>query len=407
MMESRELQREQIKEFVEIYHDAYPGPNLTHAHWEEMIQKRFDREDMSTIIAVDENDRILGGLKLIDYTLYQKYNQLPAGGIGGVCVSLDAKKRGVAKFLMEDAVRRMKEAGKIVSILYPFRQDFYNNMGWGQVGELKEFRFKPASLELYPERQWVRRYQSKDLGQVKECYEEFARQGNCLAVRKEITWENKMLAKPSFYVYEKDGKIEGYIHVSFQKGKSMLSYDMVVKEMVNISQEAYFGLLGFIASQFDQVENVTYYTHSKDPFHHLLKEPRREEELFNLLYHYSQRVGIGWMFRVLDVEKALIARLNYNAANLEVTFVIEDSFCSEQSGSYLLTLIDGKPKVVCGGESSFRVKLDISTFSQFFAGYLSLQDAMLLRKAEVSDESMVSALDHAFNLPAPRLMEFF
>lgn len=406
-MRIREMQKEDVKEFVELYHDAYPGPNLNHTQWEEMIQKRFDRDNMKTLIAVDENDRILGGLSLIDYTLYQKYNQLPAGGIGGVCVSFDAKKRGVAKFLMTDVIRRMKEAGKIVSILYPFRHDFYQKMGWGQVGELKEYRFKPASLESYPERQWVRRYQSKDLEQVKECYETFARQGNCMAARSEGYWERKMQSKPSLYVYEKDGKVEGYIHVIFEKGSSMLSYDMQVEEMVYTSQEAYFGLLGFIASQFDQVENVIYYTHRKDPFHHLLKEPRREEDLFHHLYHYSQRVGISWMFRVLDVEKALAARLNYNAANLEVNFVIEDSFLPKQSGSYRLTLKDGKPEVVRGGEGDLKVKLDISTFSQFFAGYLSLRDAVWLRKAEVSDESVVSEIDHAFYLPEPRLMQFF
>lgn len=402
----REIKADDFQEFAILHHNAYPGFPISQQQMIEALEKSLERDDVQTLVAVADNGQVVGGLKLYDFTIYQNYNELKMAGIGGVCVGLDAKKQGVAKNLILDSLKRMQDRDIPVSILYPFRHDFYQKMGWGQVGELKEFKFAPAYLQLYPERKNVRTYREGDLDGIKKCYTKFARAGNCLVKRTDTHWQRKLINK-NIFVYEEAGEIQGYMQIGFEKNDSFLDNNMIIHEMIYLTQKAYFGLLGFIASQFDQISSVYYYTKRNDPFHHLLSEPRRENILFNQLYHYSQRLGISWMFRVINIEKALLSRQNYNAANLSVTFIINDSFLPDNSDRYTLILKDGKPEVIKDKASSYHIKTDISTFSQIFANYLSLNDAIQLGKINVSDPAIVSPLMQALSLSEPYMLEFF
>ncbi|MCK4258259.1 MAG: GNAT family N-acetyltransferase [Halanaerobiales bacterium] len=407
-MRIRELRKEDLKEYAIINNNAYPGAKRTLEQTMEQLEKSMEYEHTQTFVAIDDYDKILGGLILLDFTIYQNYNELKMGGIGGVCVGLDSKKQGVAKMLVEDALQRMVEKELPISILYPFRHDFYQKMGWGQVGEVKEFKFPPSSLPVYPGRESVRGYRDSDLEGIKQCYEHFARSGNCTVKRTDNLWNLKMKHKPNIFVYEEDGVIQGYMQIGFDTSDpSFLKNDLKVIEMIYVNQHAYFGLLGFTASQLDQFDSVIYCTRRNDPFHHLLKEPCRDNQILHGLYHYSQKIGLGWMFRVLNVEKALMGRKNYQGANLEVTFEIEDSFLPQNSGSYTFVLNDGKPEVYRDRESANKIKLDISTFSQLYANYLTFSDAVNLGKAEVSDQDILSSLEKAFILPEPQMLEYF
>lgn len=406
-MQVREMRTEDVREFALLYRGAYPGTGVTLNEAIEAMERRMAAPDMQLLIAVDDSNKILGGLTLFDFTIYHGTSELKMGGIGAVAVGLDAKKHGVAKVLLEDTLKRMKEADVPVSILYPFRHDFYQQMGWGQVGEVKEFKFLPASLPVYPERQYVRRFADSDLEGLKLCYDEVARQGNCMIKRADYHWERKLKPVPDLFVFEKDGQIQGYMQVAFIKNPtSFLNYEMEVQEIIYTTQEAYFGLLGFISSQHDQMAAVIHYTQRTDPFHHLLKEPRRSPEVINGLYHNSQRIGAGWMYRLVDVEKAMTAR-TYNDADLDVTFVLEDSFLPENSDNYHLTLSGGKPTLVRGETSKYQVKTDISTFAQLFTNYLTFSQAAQIRKIEISDPAIIPQLEAAFKQPEPRMLHFF
>lgn len=405
-MKIRRLTENDIPDYAQLYRGAYPI--FTPDQAVNMLKDQLTATQSRNFVAVDENERLLGGFILHDFTIYQNYNELKMCGIGGVAVALDAKKQGVAKFMLQETLRIMEEEGYPVSILYPFRHDFYQNMGWGQVGEVKEFKFHPSSLPVYPERKQVRRYQPADVNGLKTCYDRFARPQNCMAKRSDASWERRLNMRPDLFVYEEDGEIQGYVAISFKKhDSSFLKNDIVVNEMVYLNRKAYFGLLGFLASQFDQISSIYLYTRRNDPFHHLLKEPRREDEIMNRLYHYSQRIGLAWMFRALDVEKTLMARVNYNAANLEVTFHIEDSFLPNNAGMYTLVLKDGKPEVCRERQSENQIKLDISTFSQLYTNYLTLSDAIQLGRVEVRNEAVVRPIEAALKLPEPLMMEFF
>lgn len=402
----REIRSEDFIDYAQIFLNAYPGVERTNEQVAEFFEKTNESETCQILVAEDQTGRLLGGYHLYDFDIYQNYNQLKMGGIGSLCVALDAKKAGVAKALVLDSLSRMQKKNIPTSILYPFRHDFYQSMGWGQVGEIKETVFSPTSLPMDDRRQAVRKSTQNDISGLEICYEKFARPGNCLAKRHRKIWENKLKIHQIF-VYEKDEQIQGYMQISFEKGATFLKNTLRIEEFIYTNQDAHFGLLGFIASQLDQFANVIYFSSRNDPFHLLLKEPRRSEELILRLYHYSQRVGMGWMFRLVDVEEALMNRVNYHGVNLEVTFEIVDSFLPENAGLYKLTLKDGKPVVERNQESQQKIQVDISVFAQLFTNYLTFSEAFRLAKIQTNDPRVLEDLDRAFSLAEPMMLEFY
>lgn len=402
----REIRSEDLAGFAKVFLHAYPGVKRTREQMIEFFEQKVNSETSQILIAVDHRERILGGYIFYEFDIYQNYNQLKMGGVGSVCVALDAKKAGVAKALLLDSLNRMQQKNIPTSILYPFRHDFYQSMGWGQVGEIKETAFNPASLPRDDRRRAVRRSTEQDKHGLEICYEKFARPGNCLAKRSLAVWENKLKTRDLF-VYDQDEQIQGYLQVSFDLGNSFLKNTLKIDEFVYTTQDAYFGLLGFIASQLDQFPQAVYYSSRNDPFHLLLKEPRRADELIYGLYHYCQRVGVGWMFRLVDVQGALSNRVNYHGADLEVSFDIQDSFLPENNGIYRLVLQDGKPEVVKGQSSRQQIKVDISVFAQLFTNYLTFSQANQLGKIQTNDPRILGELDRAFSLVEPMMLEFY
>ncbi len=405
-MKIREIRKEDFDNFIRVYCGAYPGVDIIPEKMAENLEKRLESKTSKTLVAEGDDGRILGGYTLYDFEIYQNYNELTMGGIGSVCVALDSKKQGVAKALIMDALQRMQEKNISTSILYPFRHDFYQKMGWGQVGEVKEYMFNPNSLPIDERRLYVRRSYETDLEGISVCYDRFARAGNCLAKRSERVWQFK-LKNPNIFVFEKDGEIQGYLQVAFEKGNGFLDNVLKIEEMIYNTQDAYFGLLSYIASQLDQFDNVLYYASCNEPFHILLAEPRRDKDMICHLYKHSQKVGIGWMFRLVDVERSFLSRMNYHGVDLEVTFEVEDSFLPVNSGMYKLILTDGKPQVIRDQKSECVIKLDISVLSQLFANYITFSEAASFEKVVVNDLEIIPVLDRAFSLPTPRMLEFF
>lgn len=55
---------------------------------------------------------------------------VPMGGVGGVSTLPAGRRKGHVRALMTDAFARMREDGLPVSVLYPFRESFYERLGY-------------------------------------------------------------------------------------------------------------------------------------------------------------------------------------------------------------------------------------------------------------------------------------
>jgi predicted acetyltransferase len=70
----------------------------------------------------------------------------PAGGIWGVATHPGARRKGYCRRLMVDLLAAEREEGRALSCLYPFRESFYERLGYVTFPAARTATLKPASL---------------------------------------------------------------------------------------------------------------------------------------------------------------------------------------------------------------------------------------------------------------------
>jgi predicted acetyltransferase len=377
------------------------------------LYKEHPRRKLERDVLVGEVDgRIVVSLSAIPYTIWLGGTTLPMLGIAGVANALDARRQGYASKLCIEAIKRGREQGYLISILYPFRYDFYKKLGWGAIGELIEYRFSPKNLTAYENHKNVRRFNTNDLELLMNCYQRFVEKHNCLAERPITVWQGKLKSiqdrEAILMVYERDGKITGYLNFSFKSGQEMLSQEVIVNELIYEDKESYQGLLGFLATISDQVAVIRYWAQVEEAFHYLLKDPRNvEKPMLGGLVSKTGNYGLSYMLRVLHIEETLKSRTNYNNVTGTVTLEIEDEQIPENNGTFQLTFLNGKIEVSRVKIKNACIKLSIDVFSQIYSGAISLKKADFLGLVSVNQPSVVEWLSEALKLPKPFLQEFF
>ncbi|MBI4851131.1 MAG: GNAT family N-acetyltransferase [Acidobacteria bacterium] len=372
------------------------------------------RRKLEEDVLIGEDDsKIVAVLSAIPYKIWLGGIELSMLGIAGVANGLDSRRRGYASKLCIEAIRRGREQGYVVSILYPFRYDFYRKLGWGAIGELIEYRVSSSSIPNYETRKNVSRFQESDLRELTECYQRFVEKNNCLAERSIKVWESKLKSVQNketlLFVYKTEGKITGYIFFEFKVKETIFNQEIVIDELIYDDHYSYQGLLGFIGSLSDQVSTIRYWAQVDEGFHYILKDPRDiERPILDGLVSKTGNYGFSYMLRVLDVEKALKARINYNNVTATATLSIKDEQIAENNGFFQITLLDGKIDVKpVDSLKKACISLSIDVFSQIYAGTLSVKKAYFLGLITVNDLSVVDWLDKALEQPKPFLQEYF
>jgi predicted acetyltransferase len=412
----RMAQEEDIEILARIGCESFP---TGYGYDERIIRYRNNlRRAEEDILVGEEDGEIVVALRGIPYTIWIAGAPIEMYGIASVSNALAARRRGHASELCIAAIKLGRERGFPVSILYPFRFNFYRKLGWGTLGELIEYNFHPGNLPNFPARKQTRRLQASDLPRVAACYQRFVERGNCLAERKMTFWqkwhndinERKTIAM----VYDCDGKITGYLNFEFEPGHHMLSQVLIVNELIYDDRESYQGLLGFLASLSDQITIARYWAQRDEGFHFMLNDPRdAKQPILDGLVSRVGQYGLSYMFRVLDVAAALSARPNYNNANGSISFQISDHQVAENHGGFRLTLADGKPQVTSPvndapiNEQIACVTLSIDIFSQLYAGALSASRAYFLGLLETDNVDALNWLDDVLRLPPPFLLDQF
>lgn len=379
--------------------------NLLRAH-----PRRKLEED---VLIAEVDGQMVASLSGIPYTVWIGGARLQMLGLAGVTNALEARRKGYASALCVEAIRRARARGFTVSILYPFRYDFYRKLGWGAIGELIEYNFHPRNLPDAPARKFVRRFQADDLTEVAACYQRFVERGNCLAERPAPVWQDwveridkgKMIA----VVFAREGKITGYVSFNFPAGRDLLNLAINIEELIYEDRSSYLGLLAFLASLRDQVSVMRYWAQPDEGFHYLLSDPRdvKQPMLAGLISRAGQ-FGFSYMFRLLDVSAALMARANYNNVSGGVNLHIEDRQIAENNDQFIFYLEDGRPRVVFGRNHQLpTIRLSIDLFSQCYAGALAPSRAYFLGLMECDGEESLTWLDNALKLPRPFLLDQF
>jgi predicted acetyltransferase len=401
--EIRILAEGEFAAFCDILADAFPGWKISSPEEKERVRQRLfqihKEEPTATMYGLFREGELQGGMRFHDFSMNLFGNMVAAGGVGLIAVDLLHKKEHVAKEMVEFFLRHYRQRGAPLTLLYPFRPDFYRQMGFGYGTKMSQYRVRPSALPKGPSKSHVRLLGEDDLQALVDCYHRVMERTHGMMVKSEAESQRIFRnSKNRVAAYEGDGQVQGYMVFSFEHGESAIINDIQVTELIYENPEALQELLTFLHSQADQIRHVFFNTQDAD-YHHLLLDPRNGvPELIPSVYHQSNVQGVGIMYRVVDCLGALSAlqQRDFGGQTLRARFEVEDSFLPENSGSWLLSLEEGRLSVAEEGGVDVDVGLGVAELSSLVVGAVDFRSLYSYGLAEVSDTAFVDVLDRAF-----------
>lgn len=416
MREIRIITEDDLDAFVDLSANAYPGIELTTVkkkqHFKERLQS-VQADSRVHLYGLFEAGKLLGGMRLHDFTMQLLTTKVLIGGVGGVAVDLLHKKEKVAYDLLQFFLHHYRQKGVSLTALYPFRPDFYKRMGYGYGTKMQRYSVKPASLPADGDKHRVARLNRADKDALAACYARYLACTNGLFERFDSLWET-VFQDPAWHtVGIRDGsRISGYIGFKFESDpqRSFLDNDMLIREWVYETPEDFRALSAFLHSQADQINRIIFNTHD-EYFHLLLDDPRNGSNngLEPTLYHESNTEGVGLMYRVIDMAALFqaLAEHNFNGQSLTLEIVLTDSFLPENAGMTTVVFENGRCHLNPNAQADVTMAIDVSEFSSLVTGVVPFKPLFAHGLATLSEPTYVDVIDRLFAAPKPICLTSF
>lgn len=418
------------REIAELWCDAFPGRRSIEDRI-AMLESGGRYGGLETVLVMrDAQGSLAGASKIYRMEVHIAGAALPMMGLAAVAVAPSHRRRGLGARLCTEALRVATNRGDVVSVLYPFRPDYYERLGWGLVGELHDYRFETAALPDYEEARHVRPATGESDGDaIAACYARVAARSNGPIVRDRRVWAYRLAAEElgvrpltaqaaagtprsgsnlRAVVFDDDG-VAGYALLRSVSRRDRGKGTVEIRELVAESERAYRGLLGHVAALSDRWPRGRHFARPEERFGDRLSEPRPPgRPTARSLYFPTARIVRGPMLRVLDVAAALRARPWFDAGGGRTGSMrirVSDAQRPENEGPWLVRLdgagggvveADGDAGVDERGETGDLVELstDASMFGRIFAGDISASDAARIGRADLRGDA--SLIDRAF-----------
>lgn len=403
----RSLQEHEFSDFTAIGQLAYPvifkdfGPEKL----EEMAQSMWIRHSENptvTYYGAFDGDELVGGMRIHTFSMNVFGQMLPTLGVGMVAVSLAHKKQRVAYDLLQFFLYQAKQKGALFTILYPFRPDFYKQMGFGYGTEKHAYRIRPGHFPQHDPEGEIRII--TDFEPVKACYERLLPKTHGLVALTPGDLENLLKTSGKNLIgYFREGECKGFLEAIFlpTNPSSMVRQDMRVSTLFYEDREAFLSLMEFLRRQLDQVDRIEFLTYEED-FHFLPFDPRDDTlDMLYELYQVSHRSGVGLMYRVMDVSAVFkaLADHNFGCQTLTLMLDVTDSFYPAAQGQFIISFKDGKAEVVEGIKPDVAIGLDISDLTSLLLGVIDFRQLYKFGLADIDNMDYFDQVQALFYSP--------
>ncbi len=354
----------------------------------------------------DARGRLLGGLNLLQLGQWYGGRCVPMGGISAVGVLPEARGRGVARALMDAAVRELAAAGTPLSTLYPATTALYRQSGYELAGSRYEVSLDLPRLRLHERRARLRPATAADAPAIEALAARYAALRNGQARRDAYLWKrvrSPRVGEATGYVVEERGAITGHVYVQ-RMPLTGGHYDLSLTDVCALDAPAARAILSFLAGHATLADHALFAGSPADALLALLPER-----------HYALRLQDPWMTRIVDVRGALLARGWPTGVRAELLLSVSDELLTANHGRFRLAVSGGEARVTrlpgarAGGPKSARdaaLHMHIRGLAPLYTGHMSpheLELAGLLTGPP-------AALDLAATLfagPAPTMSDMF
>jgi ribosomal protein S18 acetylase RimI-like enzyme len=110
----------------------------------------FNSDNLLNIRVVMHHARAVAAVGIYPTKVRTSRGSLDVGGISVLVTHPDYRRRGLGTAVMEDAHKRMREAGMSVALLSTRIQDWYRKLGWESAGAERSFVFDRGNIDLLP-----------------------------------------------------------------------------------------------------------------------------------------------------------------------------------------------------------------------------------------------------------------
>ncbi|MBI5962313.1 MAG: GNAT family N-acetyltransferase [Chloroflexi bacterium] len=258
----------------------------------------------------------------------------PASGVWGVATLPAARRKGYSKQVLSSLLSAGKEAGEIFSNLYPFRESFYERLGYVTHPLPIIARFSPSALAPLLGKDFVGEVELKLIGDAFETYREYLTKmrlhthgmaffdvGDKMVAQQNKLWV--ALAKV-------DGEIEGLMLYNLQ-GEEVTKFNFCAYRFYSKTGRGRYLLLEWIARHIDQADRVEIWL---PPYEH------PETWLADIQVKTESQVRAP-MSRVLDV--ANIGGVEVGDGNFSAH--VSDPICPFNDGKWKFESVDGRLQV--------------------------------------------------------------
>ncbi len=358
----RRLVPEDMPAYMEIYLNAYPaGKDLS----DECYEKYYNR-NLQSMTAFDhvnfygmfEDGQLIATMKLIDFDMNLFGQMRRSTGLMALGVHPLHKRKGAARDMVKFFEEYTVESGGCISMLLPFRMDFYKKLGYGCGTKLDEYHIKTEYLPDIRDRHelaGLRLLRRDEADAALECYTEFVKQnhGAVCKFEEEVRdfRDDDEVRRLGWF---EGGKLTGYAAFTFEN-TSDCNYTlnrMNVKELVYHSPDVLRKLLAGLRMQADLAQSVVVRSGEPDFYHVLASCQDMSGGYIDFGFLQTNVSAVGTMYKICDFGKFFeaAAHREFPAVGLTAGFDVTDDVTGETE-RFAVQFADGKWAYQAGGEA--------------------------------------------------------
>jgi predicted acetyltransferase len=342
-------------------YSLYPSPPFQNREQWEAITR--DRQGITCHTLFEDNTPVSIVVNT-PLTQNMRGKLFPASGIWGVSTVPADRRKGYCKQVMASLLSAERDSGKAFSNLYPFRESFYERMGYVSFPLTKIARFTTLSLSPLLKMDLAGEIKLQLIGEAYDAYREYLaamrehRHGMAFFDFGENGRANQNLLWIAMAVF--DGKAEGLMLYRIL-GEEVTKFTFTAFRFYYQTSRARYLMLNWIARHVDQADRVELW---------LPADEYPETWLADTQVKVESAIRAA-MSRVLDVEK--LGGMNVGKGSFSARII--DPMCPWNEGFWNFASHEGKLQV--SRVSKAECQLTIQGLTTLISGVQDPQDIPL------------------------------
>ena len=409
------LVEKDINEYVYHWSESYSGLKIdTKDKITEkcnLFKSLFKTKFGTQWYSVKKQGKIIGGFRVFDQWINVHKKEVKVQAVGHIFVSLDERRKGVSKVIMEYIHKKALEDKMSLTILHPFKSQFYKNFGYGQGPSLFSYLIKPEQLKDNDLRRNVTR--SFSAKNILSFYDKVYKKQHGLSKRTEESFKNFLNEmKKKVFIYKEKRETKGYIILEILPAseKNFLKNSIIVNEFLYLDSNALKGMLGFLRSLSDQASNIFLSVFNPRFYLNIINPELEENSIVYPVYQVSHKVSLGIMYRINDIPKFIedLDEALFGLGNLSLKFIILDDLFHHVVNQVSISFSNGKATLKKSDNVDDSIEISLSYFSALFMGSVSFRDLYEFGSIKMKKISLINEIERIFStLIPPQNLDLF